>query len=178
MNLALFYVVVQSKPYLWHWKVNVTLSGLPNRNKARKLIKFAVFDLFLFSRIVRCFYVRYMYILNQSTNYYTFILQNHETKISIKLLSDVKLLVTIWMEPNIAFFTKVQSGFLTWGASPLLSLAYPVIDKIFFFCETKMTLQCFFLDVRFFYFTFYLFAASYMLLQSSAYNLRIKIVLL
>ena len=45
------------------------------------------------------------------------------------LLLDVKLLVTIWMESNIAFFKKAQSGFLI-GASPLLSLAYPVIDCI------------------------------------------------
>ena len=49
------------------------LSRLPNRNKARKLLKFAVFDIFLSSQIVCCSYVRYMYILNQSTNYYTFI---------------------------------------------------------------------------------------------------------
>ena len=42
----------------------------------------------------------------------------------------MKLLVTIWIESNIAFFTKIQSGFLTWGASPLLFLAYPVIDCI------------------------------------------------
>ena len=130
MNLALFYVVIQSKPYLWHWKMNFTLSRLPNRNKARKLLKFAVFDIFLSSRIVCCFYARYMYILNQSTNYYTFILQNHKTKISIKLISDMKLLVTIWMESNIAFFTKEHSGFLTWGTPPLLSLAYPVIDCV------------------------------------------------
>ena len=46
-----------------------------------------------------------------------------------KLLLDVKLLATIWMESNIAFFTKVQSGFLTWGASPLLSLVCPVISN-------------------------------------------------
>ena len=37
----------------------------------------------------------------------------YKTKISIKLLLDVKLIVTIWMEPNIAIFIKVQSGFLT-----------------------------------------------------------------
>ena len=40
------------------------------------------------------------------------------------------LLVTLWMESNIAFFTKVQGGFLTWGTLPLLSLAYPVIDCV------------------------------------------------
>ena len=100
MNVALLCIVVQSKPYLWDQKMYFTL-------------------------IVCCSYIRYLYILNQSTNYYTFIVWNHKTKISIKLLLDVKLLVTIWMEPNIAIFTKVQSGFLTWGASPLLSLAYP-----------------------------------------------------
>ena len=96
------------------------LSRLPNRNKARKLLKFAVFDIFLSSQIVCCSDVRYMYILNQNANYYTF----------IKLLLDVKLFVTIWMESNIALFTKVQSGLLTWGLSPLLSLAYPVIDSL------------------------------------------------
>ena len=35
----------------------------------------------------------------------------------------MKLLVTIWMDSNIAFFTKSQSGFLTWGAPPFLSLS-------------------------------------------------------
>ena len=50
------------------------LSRLPNRNKARKLLKFAVFDIFLSSQIVGCSYVSYMYILNQSVNYYTFIM--------------------------------------------------------------------------------------------------------
>ena len=49
------------------------LSRLPNRNKARKLLTFAVIDIFLSSQIVCCSYVRYMYILNKSTNYYTFI---------------------------------------------------------------------------------------------------------
>ena len=48
-------------------------SQLPNRNKARKLLKFVAFDIFLSSQIVCCSYVRYMYILNQSTNYYTLI---------------------------------------------------------------------------------------------------------
>ena len=96
------------------------LPQLPNRNKARKLLKFAVFDIFLSSQIVCCSDVRYMYILNQNANYYTF----------IKLLLDVKLFVTIWMESKSALFTKVQSGLLTWGLSPLLSLAYPVIDSL------------------------------------------------
>ena len=49
------------------------LSQLPNRNKARKLLKFVVFDIFRSSHIVCFSYVRYMYILNQSTNYYIFI---------------------------------------------------------------------------------------------------------
>ena len=87
------------------------LSRVPNRNKARKL-KFAVFDIFLSSQIVCCSYVCYMYMLNQSTNYYTFIALNHKSKISIKFILDMKLLVTIWMESNIPFFTKVKSGFL------------------------------------------------------------------
>ena len=43
------------------------LFRLANRNKARKLPKFAVFDIFLSSRIVCCSYVPYMYILNQIT---------------------------------------------------------------------------------------------------------------
>ena len=42
----------------------------------------------------------------------------------------MKLLVTIWMVSNIAFFTKVQNGFLTWGAYLSLSFAYPVIDCV------------------------------------------------
>ena len=41
------------------------------------------------------------------------LLHLHKTKISTKILLDVKVLVTISMEPNIAFFTKVQSIFLT-----------------------------------------------------------------
>ena len=53
------------------------LSPLPNKNKARKLQKFAVFDIFLSSQVVYCSYVRYIYIYiyipNQSTDYYTFI---------------------------------------------------------------------------------------------------------
>ena len=54
------------------------LSRLPNRNKARKLLKFAVFDIFLSSQIICYSYVRIMYtynlmyILSQSTKYYTF----------------------------------------------------------------------------------------------------------
>ena len=48
------------------------LFRLPNRSKARKLLKFAVFDIFLSSQIVFCSYVRYMYILNQSANYYNY----------------------------------------------------------------------------------------------------------
>ena len=43
-------------------------SRLPNRNKARKLLKFAAFDIFLSSQIVCCSYVRDMHILNQSRN--------------------------------------------------------------------------------------------------------------
>ena len=49
------------------------LSRLLNTSKAGKLLKFAVSDIFLFSQIVCCSYVPYMYIVNQSTNYYTFI---------------------------------------------------------------------------------------------------------
>ena len=37
-------------------------SRLPNRNKARKLLKFAAFDIFLSSQIVCCSYIRYMYV--------------------------------------------------------------------------------------------------------------------
>ena len=48
VNVALFCVVFQSKLYLWHQKMYFIL-------------------------IVCCSYIRYMYILNQSTNYYTFI---------------------------------------------------------------------------------------------------------
>ena len=78
MNVALFCVVVQSKPCLWHWKMYFTLIlnfclDYPIETKQKKLLKFAVFDIFLSSQIVCCSYVRYMYILNQSTNYYTFI---------------------------------------------------------------------------------------------------------
>ena len=50
------------------------LSQLPNRNKTRKLLTFAVFDIFLSSQIVCCSYEGFMYIPNQITNYYTFIL--------------------------------------------------------------------------------------------------------
>ena len=73
MNVALFCVVDKSAlENVFYFNLKV-LSRLPNRNKARKLLKFAVFDIFLSSQIVCCSYVRYMYILNQSTNYYTFI---------------------------------------------------------------------------------------------------------
>ena len=56
--------------FYFNFKVS---SRLPNRKKARKLPKFSIFDIFLSSQIVSCSYVRYMYLLNQSTNYYTFI---------------------------------------------------------------------------------------------------------
>ena len=36
----------------------------------------------------------------------------------------------IWRKSDIVFFTNGQSGFLTWGTSPLLSLAYRVIDGV------------------------------------------------
>ena len=49
------------------------LSQLSNRNKPRKLLKFAVFEIFLSSQFLCCSYVRYMHILNQSTKYYTFV---------------------------------------------------------------------------------------------------------
>ena len=55
--------------FFFNFKV---LSRSPHRSKARKLLKFAVFDIFLSSHIVCCSYVRYMYILNQSANYYSF----------------------------------------------------------------------------------------------------------
>ena len=48
VNVAFRCVVVQSKPYLWHQKMYYTL-------------------------IVCCSYMSYLYILNQCTNYYTFI---------------------------------------------------------------------------------------------------------
>ena len=73
MNVALFCVVDKSAlENVFYFNLKV-LSRLPNRNKARKLLKFAVFDIFqVTSQIVCCSYVRYIYILNQSTNY-TFI---------------------------------------------------------------------------------------------------------
>ena len=78
VNVALFWVVVQSK-HLWHWKRYFILIlkfclNYPIRSKARKLLKFAVFDICLSCQIVCCSYVSYMYKLNQSANYYTFIM--------------------------------------------------------------------------------------------------------
>ena len=56
--------------FYFHFKV---LSRLPYKSKARKLLAIIVFDIFLSSQIACCSYVSYMCILNQSTNYYTFI---------------------------------------------------------------------------------------------------------
>ena len=53
------------KVFYFNYKV---LSRLPNRSKAREVLKFAAFDIFLSSQIVCCSYVRDIHILNQSRN--------------------------------------------------------------------------------------------------------------
>ena len=47
------------KAFYFNYKV---LSRLPIRSKAREVLKFAAFDIFLSSQIVCCSYIRYMYV--------------------------------------------------------------------------------------------------------------------
>ena len=99
------------------------LSRLPNRNKVKKLLRFAVFDFFLSSQIVCCSYVRYIYILNQITNYYT---------LSYFLMWNCLWVQHCIFEKSTEWFSWTDRARFSVRISKFLHLAFPQGKKIKF----------------------------------------------